>query len=158
MDNLNLTARSSGGLIHVGGTVTHIAHALGLTTKIYHLTAYCSHTLIDLNHCLERNLIRRLFFSPDNYKLLIDDETIHYFGLSNPTRTSVDNKENWSYPLEAQDETPNSPKPHRFLNTILHPSWKGPKSTPLMFICTDATFIPSLILCARRWFLSANTL
>lgn len=42
MDNLNFTARSSKGLIHVEGTVTHITHALGLTTKISHLTAYCS--------------------------------------------------------------------------------------------------------------------
>lgn len=101
IDNLNMTARSSVGLIHVGRTVTHIAHALGLKTKISHLTTYCSHTLIDLNHFLERGLIRRIFFSPDNYKLLTDDEIIHYFGLSHPTRTSVHNKENWSYPLKA---------------------------------------------------------
>lgn len=75
IDNLNLTARSSEGHIHVGGTVTHTAHALGLTIKISHMTTYCSHTLINLNHCLERGLIRRIFFSPDNYRLLIDDET-----------------------------------------------------------------------------------
>lgn len=109
-DNLNLTARSSEGPIHVRGIMTHIAHALGPTTKISHMTAYCIHTLIDPYHYLERDLIRRIFFSIGSYKLLIDDEIIHYFGLPNPTRTSVHDKENWSYPLEAQDETPNPPK------------------------------------------------
>lgn len=89
IDNLNLTSKSSEGPIHVGGTMTHITYALGIIIKLSHLTAYCGYTLIDLNHCLDRGLVRVVFFSPFHYRLLKDNEIMHYFGLPHPTRTNI---------------------------------------------------------------------
>lgn len=47
IDNLNLIAISSKGLIHVRGTITHMAYALGLIKKLSHLTAYYGCALIN---------------------------------------------------------------------------------------------------------------
>lgn len=81
IDNLNLTVRSSEGPIHVGEIVTHITYTLSLISKLSHLISCSGCTLIDLNHCLDCGLVRRVFFSLVHYKLMIDNETIHYFGL-----------------------------------------------------------------------------
>ena len=59
IDNLNLTTNSSEGLIHVGGTVSHIASALGLDRKLVHMTSFCGYTLMDATFCLDNGLMRR---------------------------------------------------------------------------------------------------
>lgn len=73
INNLNLTSRSPEGPIYVGGTVTRIAYALGLFSKLSHLTDHCGYTLIDLDHCLDCGLMRGVYFSHAYYKLLIDN-------------------------------------------------------------------------------------
>lgn len=93
IDNLNLTSRFSEGPIHVGGTVTHIAYALGLFSKLSYLFTHYGYTLINLDDFLDCGLMRGVYFSPAHYKLLIDNETIYYFGLPYPTRTNIHNKE-----------------------------------------------------------------
>lgn len=100
IDNLNLTTKFSEEPIHVGGTVTHIASALGLDRKLVHLTSYCVYTLMDVTFCLDCGLMRRDSFNRNQYKLLINHETIHYFTLPDPTKTNVRDKANWTYALE----------------------------------------------------------
>lgn len=109
IDNLNLTTNSSKGIIHVGGTVSHIASAIGLDRKLVHLTSFCGYTLMDATFYLDCGLMRRDSFNPNQYKLLINHKTIHYFTLPDPTKTNVHDKANWTYALEGQDETPNVP-------------------------------------------------
>lgn len=110
IDNLNLTANSSEGLIHVGGTVSHIASALGLDRRLVHLNSLCGYTLMDVTLCIDCGLMRRDSLNPNQYKLLISHETIHYFTLPDPTKTNVHDKENWTYTLEGQDGTPDVPR------------------------------------------------
>lgn len=110
IDNLNLTANSSEGLIHVGGTVSHITSALGLDRKLVHPTSYCGYTLMDATFCLDHGLMRRDSFNPNQYKLLINHETIYYFTLPDPMKTNVHDKENRTHALEGQDETPDVPR------------------------------------------------
>ena len=110
LDNLGCTARSFEGIIHVGGTVTQIATALGLTSKLLHLTPYCGYTTLDIDFCLDRGLMRRAFFLDGQYKLLIDGEAIHFFTLPDPMMTSVHDKANWSYALEGFGETVDEPR------------------------------------------------
>ena len=109
--NLHLTASSSEGIIHVGGTVTQIASALGLDSKLLHLTSFCGYTLMDIDFCLDRGLMRRGSFNPNMFRLLIDNETIHYFTLPDPQMTCVYNHANWAYALEGQGETVDEPRP-----------------------------------------------
>lgn len=92
IDNLNLTAKYFEGLIHVGGIVTHIASALGLDRILVHLTSYCGYTLMDVTLCLDCGLMRRASFNLNQYKLLINHETIHYFNLPDPIKTNVHDK------------------------------------------------------------------
>ena len=109
--NLSLTAKSSEGIIHVGGTVTQIASALGLTSKLLHLTSYCGYTMMDIDFFLDHGLIRRVSFNPNQFRLLIDNETIHYFTLPDPMMTSVHDPANWTYALESLGETVDEPRP-----------------------------------------------
>lgn len=108
--NLNLIASSSEWLIHVGGTVSHIAYAQSLHRKLVHLTPLCGYTLMDATFYLDCGLMRRDFLNPNQYKLMINHETIHYFTLSDPAKTNIHDKANWTYALEDQDETPNVPR------------------------------------------------
>ena len=84
----------------MGGTVTHIAYALGLLKQLSHLVPYCGYTLIDINHCLDRGLVRRVYISTKQYKHLINNQTVHYFSLPHQGRTNIHKKENWTYALE----------------------------------------------------------
>jgi hypothetical protein len=84
IESLYLNARSAVSPIHIGSTVTHIASALGLDRRLSHLTSYCSYTLMDIDFCLDHGLVRRSSFQPDQYRLLIEGETIHYFTLPDP--------------------------------------------------------------------------
>ncbi|KAI5396302.1 hypothetical protein KIW84_062494 [Lathyrus oleraceus] len=84
IESLYLNARSVASPIHVGSTVTHIDSTLELNRRLSHLTSYCSYTLMDIDFCLDRGLMRRSSFQPDQYRLLIEGETIHYFTLPDP--------------------------------------------------------------------------
>ena len=109
--NLGLSAKSTKGIIHVGGMVTQITYALGLTSKLLHLTSYCGYTVMDIDFFLYRGLIRRVSFNPNQFRLLIDNETIHYFTLPDPMMTSVHDPANWTYALESLGETVDEPRP-----------------------------------------------
>jgi hypothetical protein len=91
IESLYLNARSAASPIHVGSMVTHIASALGLDRRLFHLTSYCSYTLMDIDFCLDRGLMRRSSFHLGQYRLLIEGETIHYFTLPDPQVTCVYN-------------------------------------------------------------------
>ena len=53
--------------------------------------------------------MRRASFHDGQYKLLIDNETIHFFTLPDPMMTSVHDQANWSYALEGFGETVDEP-------------------------------------------------
>lgn len=59
-----------------------------------------------MDHCLDCDLVRRVFFSTEHYKLLINNEYVHHFALPYHKRTNIYNRENWTYALEAQGDTP----------------------------------------------------
>lgn len=61
---LSSVARSSEGIIHVGGIVTQISTALGLSRKLLNLRTFCGYTTMDINFCLDRGLMRRAYFNP----------------------------------------------------------------------------------------------
>ena len=95
--------------MHVGGKVTHIAYAICLRNKLTHLVPHIGFTLLDMDHCLEKGMVRWVYFRINEYKILINNEVIHHFHLPNPERTNVQQRENWIYALEDQDETPYRP-------------------------------------------------
>ncbi|KAI5441730.1 hypothetical protein KIW84_010975 [Lathyrus oleraceus] len=70
IESLYLNARSAMSPIHVGSMVTHIASSLGLDRRLFHLTSYCSYTLMDIDFCLDRGLMRRSSFQLDQYRAL----------------------------------------------------------------------------------------
>lgn len=107
---LSSVARSSKGVIHVGGIITQIAIALGLSHKLLHLKTFCEYTTMDIDFCLTRGLMRRSSFNPRQFRLLTDSEAIHYFTLPDPMMTSVHDPANWSYALEGQGETIEDPR------------------------------------------------
>lgn len=109
IENLEHIALSTVGPIHVGGTITHIAYALSLLNQLSHLVPYYGYTLIYLDHCIDLGLVRRVFFSTEHYKLLINNEVVHHFSLPHHKRTSIHNRENLTYALEAQGDTPTKP-------------------------------------------------
>lgn len=86
--------------------MSHIVSAIGLDRKLVHLTSFCGYTLMDATFCLDRGLMRRDSLNLNQYKLLINHETIHYFTLPDPAKTNVHDKANCTYALEGQDETP----------------------------------------------------
>lgn len=47
---------------------------------------------------------------PNEFELLIHNEVIHYFFLSNREHTSTHNRENWLYILEGKGEEPEPPQ------------------------------------------------
>lgn len=59
---------------------------------------------------LDCGMMRKDSFNLNQYKLLINHETIHYFTLPDPTKTNVHDKTKWTYALEGQDETPDVPR------------------------------------------------
>ncbi|KAI5417479.1 hypothetical protein KIW84_042185 [Lathyrus oleraceus] len=121
---LSNVTRSSEGVIHVGGIITQIVIALGLSRKLLHLTTFCGYTILDIDFCLTRGLIRRSPFNPRQFRLLIDSEAIHYFTLPDPMMTSVHDPANWSYALEGQGETieePRSPPVAEYTPTLPSP-------------------------------------
>jgi hypothetical protein len=128
IESLYLNARSAVSPIHVGSTVTHIASALGLDRRLFHLTSYCSYTLMDIDFCLDRGLMRRSSFQPDQYRLLIEGETIHYFTLPDPQVTCVIDQTNWAYAIEGQGETVDEQRvaPTRIKVLTNNPTLKSP--------------------------------
>lgn len=105
--NLNTIANSTRGYIHVGGIITSIAIVVGLQNQVTHLTLMQEFTLIDINHYLNGKLMR--FRILNEFKLLIHNEVIHNFFLSNCEQTSIHNRESWIYRLEGQGEAPKPP-------------------------------------------------
>lgn len=95
--------------IYVGGTFAQIASTLGLQNKLNHLVPYYGFTLLDLDHSLVRGMGRQVYFRINEYKILIDNEVVQHFYLSNSERTNVKNREKWIYDLEEQGETPFNP-------------------------------------------------
>lgn len=55
---LDKVANSIIGNIYVGVTVTHIALALGLRNQVARLTPIYGYNLLDLDHCINRGLVR----------------------------------------------------------------------------------------------------
>ena len=108
--SLSGISRSTEGVIHVGGIITQIAVALGLSRKLLQLLTYCGYTTMDIDFCLTRGLMRRASFHPCQFRLLVDSEAIHYFTLPDPMMTSVHDPANWSYALEGQGETVEEPR------------------------------------------------
>lgn len=47
---------------------------------------------------------------PNELELLIHNEVIHYFYLPNLEQTSIHDRDNWLYQLEAQAEAPEPPQ------------------------------------------------
>lgn len=110
---LSSVAGSSEGIIHVGGIITQIATALGLSHKLFHLRTFYGYTTMDIDFCLDRGLMRRSSFNPRQFRLLIDSETTHYFTLPDPMMTNVHDPANWSCALEGHVETVEEPRsPH----------------------------------------------
>ena len=91
--------------------MTHIASTLDLDNKLSHLTSYTGYTLMDIDLCLYHGLMKRVSFDPNQYRLLIDNETNHSFTLPNPSLTNVHDKANWTFALEGQGETLDEPRP-----------------------------------------------
>lgn len=102
-------SRSPTGPIHVGGVVAQIAHTIKLQNKLTHLIPYCGFSLLDLNHYLEKGMVRQAYFKVNEYKLLINHEVVRHFFLPNPEGTNIRDRKNWTYALEEQDETPYRP-------------------------------------------------
>lgn len=88
--------------IHVGGMITHIAIALGLRNQVRHLEPLCGYNLINIEHCINRGLVRQE--GPNTYKILVLREPVHQFNISNPDRTNVHNRDNWRYLLGNEAE------------------------------------------------------
>lgn len=76
--------------IYVGGTVTHIALTLGLYNQVAYLAHIYGYNLLDLDHCLNRGLVRRE--GPNEFKILILNDVVQHFVLPNE-KTSVYNHE-----------------------------------------------------------------
>ncbi|KAI5425497.1 hypothetical protein KIW84_031340 [Lathyrus oleraceus] len=103
---LSGVSRSSEGVIHVGGIITHIAIALGLSRKILHLRTHYGYTTMDIDFCLTRGLMRRSSFNPRHeldYALEGQGETI---------------EEPRSPPVVEYTPTPPSPKITVFSNNL----------------------------------------
>ena len=109
IESLHTAARFFEGSIHAHGNVTQIASALGLVRKLYHLTSYCGSSFMEIDFCLDHGLIRRVSFHPHQYRLLINEEIVHYFTLPDPPMTCVYNPANWAYSLEGWGETVDGP-------------------------------------------------
>ena len=108
--SLSGVSRSTEGVINVGRIITQIAVALGLSRKLSHLRIYCGYTTMDIDFCLTRGLMRRAFFHPCQFRLLVDNEVIQYFTLPDPMMTSVHDPANWSYALEGQGDAIEEPR------------------------------------------------
>lgn len=88
--------------IYVGGMVTHIAIALGLHNRVTHLEPLYGYNLINIEHFLNRGLVREE--GPDTYKIPVLHDPIHQFIVPNPKRNNVYNHDNWQYLLGNQEE------------------------------------------------------
>lgn len=82
--------------------VTHIAIALGLRNRVTHLEPFCGYNLINIEHCLNRGLVRQEGL--DTYKILVLYELVHEFTIPNSERTNIHNRNNWWYLLGNQEE------------------------------------------------------
>ena len=83
---------------------------------------------MDIDFCLDRGLMRIYSFHPDQYRLLIEGETIHYFTLPDPQVTCVYNQANWAYAIEGQGETVNEQRvaPTRIKVLTNNPNLQSP--------------------------------
>lgn len=104
LSSLDKIANSTRGYILVGGKITHIALALGLNNQIENLVLIHGHNLIDIEHCLNKSLVRRE--GSNEFKILIGREVVYHIVIPDPKRMSVHNHENWLYRLEDHGETP----------------------------------------------------
>lgn len=109
IQNLEGVACSSADPIHVGELVTYIAYALNLQNKVTHIVPYCGYTLLDLDYCHGKGMVWQAYFKVNECKLLIDSEVIHHFFLPFHERVDIRDRDNWTYALEVQDETPFRP-------------------------------------------------
>lgn len=101
--NLDKISQSTQGPILVGEIATSITFVVGLQNQVAHLVPVRSHNLIDINHFLNKALIR--VRGPNEYQLLINNDIVHHFTLPNHELTRIHNCENWLYPWEGQGET-----------------------------------------------------
>ena len=79
--------------IYVDGMVSHISIALGLHNRVAHLEPLCGYNLINIEHCLNRGLVRQE--GPNTYKILVLREPVHQFTIPNPESNNVHNREKW---------------------------------------------------------------
>lgn len=106
--NLNNIANSIRGYIHVGEIATSVAIDVELLNQVTHLTHMQEFTLIDINHYINRQLMRAR--TPNEFNLLIHNKVIHCFFLPNREQTGTHNYENWIYRLEGQGEAHEPPQ------------------------------------------------
>lgn len=93
--NLDTTTKSTRGDIFAGGVVISIALDLGLYNQVAHLVTLEGHTLLDIDHFLNRQLVR--VRRSNEFYLLINNKVFHYFVLPNPKQTCVHNRDNRLY-------------------------------------------------------------
>lgn len=77
---------------YVGGMVTHISIALGIRSRVAHLEPLCGYNLINIEHDLNRGLVRQE--RPNTYKILVLRSPVHQFTIPNPERTNIHNRDN----------------------------------------------------------------
>lgn len=102
--NLDRIARETHGtIIIIGGLVTMIVDALGLRYPLNRLYSFGGIRPMHLNFYFNRRIIANL--GPLKFELLIDNEVVRNFTLSNHEKTNVHNRDDWFYNLEGQDES-----------------------------------------------------
>ena len=106
--------------------------------------------MLDIEYCLDRGLMRQVSFSSDSFRVLIKNETIHYFTLLDPMMTSVHDPANWTYILEGQGDTNDAPRSPpmedviRWQNRLLYTGfsffvrkWRSKQQSPSNFILSN---------------------
>lgn len=121
--------------IYVGGTVTHIVIALGLRNRVAHLEPLCGYNLIDIEHCLNRGLVKQE--RSDTFKILVLYEPVHQFTIPNPERTNIHNRDNWRYLLGNKEEYHPSSTENASSSPLAEPNNPDPHTAELTSIQTD---------------------
>lgn len=65
--------------IYVGGRVIQIAINLGLRNRVAHLEPFCGYNLINIEHGINKGLVRQE--GPDTYNILVLRDPVHQFTI-----------------------------------------------------------------------------
>lgn len=109
-------ARETHGPIIIGGLITMIGDVIGLRYPLNCLHAFGGILPMHLYFCFNCGIIANL--GSAEFELLIDNEVVRNFTLSNHEKTNIHNRANWFYNLEGQSEFPTPPySPQYYENT-----------------------------------------